>query len=596
VLTLLWLTVTISGQGLVLSDSEDPENANLSFTTADYFRRTSLKAKRRMELSSSADSSDVQYNLTNCTREQNPYYVPVTQEDEPLRSFVRESDEWMHLFHSMGPYKNILSVRFVKEVLRRYGCRCADRYTLKFAGFLADVFTYQLVDSITDWAYLRLEAEEEEKAEMDPKYRRQSVKKLFRSLNFTLMDIDILHAMSELIPDFDSVVREIPLHLEKYLEDSDDVQASEEEIDDDDDDEEMNEEEKMENELSQRMRNLPRRRELDAAGPIDLDAANRTKLGHVDPEALQEMTSFSKRLFQSRKANQKEESSSLEISKGEQASKASEEGSEEGEADKAQEEGMQQDQREEESSSYIDQLVEANLPDLDYTPLLDTDPDVHVDGYYPVTKYLSDSFEEPEAVSAIGTEYQAEVLGSNAPNYPLGGAGAPGAGFPSQQSASPVPGAYSGSNQPYYAQPGYQIRRPGPVPGSPYNYGNQPQYATYPPRPMPPGVVPAAYPPQAYPPRVPAMQAPYLQQAYRSMNAPPPPMYSQQQYPQTFPPMAQQARYGMPPSQPSQPPMMPGQRVVPLPPGPASGPGQSPQAGRPPGVPPGYGNYGNKPP
>ncbi|EKX52202.1 hypothetical protein GUITHDRAFT_133918 [Guillardia theta CCMP2712] len=537
VLTLLWLTVTISGQGLVLSDSEDPENANLSFTTADYFRRTSLKAKRRMELSSSADSSDVQYNLTNCTREQNPYYVPVTQEDEPLRSFVRESDEWMHLFHSMGPYKNILSVRFVKEVLRRYGCRCADRYTLKFAGFLADVFTYQLVDSITDWAYLRLEAEEEEKAEMDPKYRRQSVKK--------------------------------------------------EEIDDDDDDEEMNEEEKMENELSQRMRNLPRRRELDAAGPIDLDAANRTKLGHVDPEALQEMTSFSKRLFQSRKANQKEESSSLEISKGE--------GSEEGEADKAQEEGMQQDQREEESSSYIDQLVEANLPDLDYTPLLDTDPDVHVDGYYPVTKYLSDSFEEPEAVSAIGTEYQAEVLGSNAPNYPLGGAGAPGAGFPSQQSASPVPGAYSGSNQPYYAQPGYQIRRPGPVPGSPYNYGNQPQYATYPPRPMPPGVVPAAYPPQAYPPRVPAM-APYLQQAYRSMNAPPPPMYSQQQYPQTFPPMAQQARYGMPPSQPSQPPMMPGQRVVPLPPGPASGPGQSPQAGRPPGVPPGYGNYGNKPP
>ena len=58
----------------------------------------------------------------------------------------------------------------------------------------------------------------------------------------------------------------------------------------------------MENELSQRMRNLSRRRELDAAGPTDPDAANQTKLGHIDPEALQEMTSFSKRLFQSRKA------------------------------------------------------------------------------------------------------------------------------------------------------------------------------------------------------------------------------------------------------------------------------------------------------
>eukprot|EP00960_Hanusia_phi_P072841 767885-Hanusia_phi.AAC.7 len=200
VLTFLLVgAATISGQALVLSDSEDLENANISFTTADYFRKVSLKARRRMEPPTSSDSSDVDLNLTNCSRDENPYYVPVTQEDEPLRSYVRESDEWMHLFRSMGSYKNVLPVRFIKEVMKRHGCTCEDRYTLKFAGYLADVFTYQLVDSITDWAYLRLEGEEEEKVfppsslfcchpsssermtcqvELDPKYKRQSVKKV----------------------------------------------------------------------------------------------------------------------------------------------------------------------------------------------------------------------------------------------------------------------------------------------------------------------------------------------------------------------------------------------------------------------------------
>eukprot|EP00960_Hanusia_phi_P072837 767885-Hanusia_phi.AAC.3 len=118
-------------------------------------------------------------------------------------------------------------------------------------------------------------------------------------------------------------------------------------------------------------------------------------------------------------------------------------------------------------------------------------------------------------------------------------------------------------------------------------------------------------------------QPQYPPQGYRGVNSPSPPMYSQQQYPQTFPvisssspppstcplpslhlpsdclPPAQaivpQVRYGMPSPQP---PVGPGQRMAPMPPGPASGMGQgpgSPQAGRPPGVPPGYPNYGNKP-
>eukprot|EP00960_Hanusia_phi_P072838 767885-Hanusia_phi.AAC.4 len=109
--------------------------------------------------------------------------------------------------------------------------------------------------------------------------------------------------------------------------------------------------------------------------------------------------------------------------------------------------------------------------------------------------------------------------------------------------------AYPGSNQPYYPPPGYQvspsfqsqvlqlttllfllppsllivdtftdpppnlalllimfkIRRPGTVPTPQYSYGNPPQYATYPGRPLAPNPVPGAYPQQAYPLRVPAM-------------------------------------------------------------------------------------------
>jgi len=588
VLTFLLVgAATISGQALVLSDSEDLENANISFTTADYFRKVSLKARRRMEPPTSSDSSDVDLNLTNCSRDENPYYVPVTQEDEPLRSYVRESDEWMHLFRSMGSYKNVLPVRFIKEVMKRHGCTCEDRYTLKFAGYLADVFTYQLVDSITDWAYLRLEGEEEEKVELDPKYKRQSVKKMFRNMNFTLKEIDILHAMSELLPEFEQIIQKIPLHLEQYQKES--RQSSEEEIDDEDDDEEKDEE-KSQDELH---------RSVDFASgsrdTLDLDAIvvpNETKTVHVDPEAVQEMTSFSKRMFPSRKAKPKEESSSMELSKAE-GSKPSEGGSDEGEDDKQiQEEGMQDQREEDSSSSYIDRLVEANLPDLDFTPLLDTDPDAHVDGYYPVTKYISDSVEDVEMVSAVGTEYQAEVLGSNAANYAPVGGGVPSGGFPSQP--VPMSAAYPGSNQPYYPPPGYQIRRPGTVPTPQYSYGNPPQYATYPGRPLAPNPVPGAYPQQAYPLRVPAMPQ-YPPQGYRGVNSPSPPMYSQQQYPQTFPAIVPQVRYGMPSPQP---PVGPGQRMAPMPPGPASGMGQgpgSPQAGRPPGVPPGYPNYGNKP-
>eukprot|EP00960_Hanusia_phi_P072840 767885-Hanusia_phi.AAC.6 len=142
-------------------------------------------------------------------------------------------------------------------------------------------------------------------------------------MNFTLKEIDILHvaantmdwrlqlirplqAMSELLPEFEQIIQKVvssiperisvtlSLPFDCCITNGSVSQSSEEEIDDEDDDEEKDEE-KSQDELH---------RSVDFASgsrdTLDLDAIvvpNETKTVHVDPEAVQEMTSFSKRMF-----------------------------------------------------------------------------------------------------------------------------------------------------------------------------------------------------------------------------------------------------------------------------------------------------------
>eukprot|EP00961_Rhodomonas_salina_P189906 2562136-Rhodomonas_salina.1 len=119
--------------------------------------------------------------------------IPVLFDNVPYRQSVRERDEWLELIRSMKHFDPLLDIQMVRKTLEMNGCNCIDKNTLKFAAFLAEAYLYKIVDRTTDWAGIRLEGDEEDLAEADPKYRRRSVEEIMASLNFTLEKDDLLH-------------------------------------------------------------------------------------------------------------------------------------------------------------------------------------------------------------------------------------------------------------------------------------------------------------------------------------------------------------------------------------------------------------------
>ena len=136
-------------------------------------------------------------------------FVPVIYDDVDHRAPVRERDEWLELFRSMDTYSNIIDLPLIQNILEGTGVECVDRSTLKFTGFLVDACIARVCNYAADYVRLRLEREEELKeraARMANKmstFKRADVRKRMRTLNYTLLESDILHALNELMPDGD---------------------------------------------------------------------------------------------------------------------------------------------------------------------------------------------------------------------------------------------------------------------------------------------------------------------------------------------------------------------------------------------------------
>lgn len=61
---------------------------------------------------------------------------------------------------------------------------------------MMECYVYKIMDHVTDWVSVRLEAEMEERDAGESKTKGQDVDKMMRRLNFTIEEVDVLHVSS----------------------------------------------------------------------------------------------------------------------------------------------------------------------------------------------------------------------------------------------------------------------------------------------------------------------------------------------------------------------------------------------------------------